>query len=279
MRTRVIVFSIVSAVAVVLLGSLLNFLGWFRFDFALPYNDPVVVVATLAGVAPGFIAGLIGLGFALSDAARRGGGSWFIGLLAWPFVPVLAAGLMFTGVLAHATSWFLALAFVPLAPMAYALAAPTSGTPAAASRSRLAALVGVLVLVALGGAALLYPGFQGGSSAPPGASALQVTQNGSAATCAGSIYPAITLTNTGMQALQWTANTQDANVTATPSRGSLAPGASVTVSLGGVTNAPAVIVQFRVGSQTAGTAKIGCQSGASGLRTVQSGLLFRVVAG
>jgi hypothetical protein len=271
MRTRVIVLSIVSAVAVVLLGSVLNFLGWFRFDYALPYNDPVVVVATLAGVAPGFIVGLIGLGVALSDAARRGGGVWFIALLAWPFVPVLAAALMFTGVLAHATSWFVALAFVPLAPLAYALTAPSAGTaptgdiPAAApSRSRLAAFVGVLVLVVLGGAALLYPGLQGGSSVPPGAPALQVTQNGSAATCAGGTYPAITVTNAGKQALQWTANTQDVNVTATPSDGSLAPGASVTVSLGGATRAPAVIVQFRAGSQTAGTAKFGCQSGASG---------------
>jgi hypothetical protein len=90
-----------------------------------------------------------------------------------------------------------------------------------------------------------------------------VTQNGSAATCAGGTYPAITLTNAGQQALQWTANTQDVNVTATPSGGSLAPGASVTVSLGGATRAPAVIVQFRAGSQTAGTAKFGCQSGAS----------------
>jgi hypothetical protein len=269
MRTRVIVLSIVSAVAVVLWGSLLNFLGWFRFNLALPYKDPVVVVATLAGVAPGFIVGLIGLGGALSDAARRGGGGWFIGLLAWPFIPVLAAALMFTGVLAHATSWFVALAFVPLAPLAYALTAPsavapTVGAPAAASRSRLAAFVSVLVLVALGGAALLYPGFQGGSSVPPGAPALQVTQNGSAATCAGGTYPAITLTNAGKQTLQWTANTQDANLTATPSGGSLAPGASVTVSLGGATSAPAVIVQFRVGSQTAGTAKFGCQSAASG---------------
>lgn len=271
MRTKVVVFSIVSAVAIVLWGSLLNFLGWFRFDLALPYNDPVVVVATLAGVAPGFIVGLIGLGGTLSDAARRGGGGWFIGLLVWPFVPVLAAALMFTGVLAHATSWFVALAFVPLAPLAYALTAPSAGAAptgdtlaAAPSRSRLAAFVGVLVLVALGGAALLYPGLQGGSSAPPNAPALQVTQTSSAATCAGGTYPAITVTNTGRQALQWTANTQDAHVTATPSGGSLAPGASVTVALGGATRAPAVIVQFKVGSQTAGTAKFGCQSGASG---------------
>jgi hypothetical protein len=271
MRTKVVVCSMVSAVAIVLFGSVLNFLGWFRFDYALPYNDPVVGVATLAGVAPGFIVGLMGLGVALSDAARRGGGGWFIGLLAWPFIPVRAAALMFTGVLAHATSWFVGLAFVPLAPLAYAFtappagAAPTGDTPAAApSRSRLAAFVGVLVLVTLGGAALLYPGRQSGSSVPPGAPALQVTQNGSAAICAGGTYPAITLTNAGQQALQWTANTQDAHVTATPSGGSLAPGASVTVSLGGATSAPAVIVQFRAGSQTAGTAKFGCQSGASG---------------
>jgi len=128
----------------------------------------------------------------------------------------------------------------------------------------LAAFVGVLVLVALGGAALLYPGMQSGNSVPPGAPALQVTQNGSAATCAGGTYPAITLTNASQQALQWTANTQDAHVTATPSGGSLAPGASVTVSLGGATSTPAVIVQFRAGSQTAGTTKFGCQSGASG---------------
>ncbi|HKB46183.1 MAG TPA: hypothetical protein VKC57_00705, partial [Ktedonobacterales bacterium] len=80
----------------------------------------------------------------------------------------------------------------------------------------------------------------------------------SAATCAGGTYPAITLTNASQQALQWTANTQDAHVTATPSGGSLAAGASVTVSLGGATSAPAVIVQFRAGSQTAGTAKFGC---------------------
>jgi hypothetical protein len=265
MRTKVIVFSVVSAVAVVVLGSVLNFLGWFRLDFALPYNDPTVVVATLVGVAPGFIIGLIGLGLAVADAARQGNGGWFIGLLAWPFLPILAAALMFTGVLAHATSWFLALAFVPLAPLAYALTvpsavAPSPATPRGASRYRLTAFVGVLVLVALGGAALLYPGFQGGSSVPPGTPALQVTQAGSAATCAGGTYPAITLTNAGRQTLEWTANTQDANVSASPSGGSLGPSTSVTVSLSGATSAPAVIVQFRVGSQTAGIAKIGCQS-------------------
>jgi hypothetical protein len=265
MRTRVtvIVFSVVSAVTVVLLGSVLNFLGWFRLDYALPYNDPVVVVTTLVGVAPGFILGLIGAGLALRDAARRGGAGWFIGLLAWPFVPILAASLMFTGVLARATSWFLALAFVPLAALVYALAVPSAtpaigGTPAAASRSRLAAFVGVLVLVALAGAALLYPGFQGGASVPSAVVALHVTQSDSAANCAGGAYPTITVTNTGGQALQWSANTQDSSVTATPSSGSLAAGASVTVSLGGATSAPAVIVQFRVGSQTAGVAKFGC---------------------
>ena len=258
MRIRVIILSIVSVVAIVFLGSLLNFLGWFRFDYALPYNDPIVVLATLFGVVPGFIAGLVGLWFAVTDARRRAGGGWLIGLLVWLFVPIVAAGLMFAGVLAHTTSWFLALAFVPLGPLAYAITAPPSAAPAGASRSRLAAFVGVLILIALGGAALLYPGFQSSSSVP--SPTLQVTQSGSAATCASGTYPAITLTNTGRQALQWTANTQDSKVTATPSSGSLAPGASVTVSLSGATSAPAVIVQFRVGNQTAGVAKFGCQS-------------------
>ncbi len=171
---------------------------------------------------------------------------------------------MFTGVLAHTMNWFLALAFVPLAPLAYALVVPPRSALAAASRARLLAFVGVLILVVLGGAALLYPGLQGGSDVSPGASALRVTQDGSTATCAGGVYPAITLMNMGAQPLQWAASTQDANVTATPSDGNLTPGGSVTVSLGGATNASAVIVLFRVGSQTAGTAKIGCQSGASG---------------
>lgn len=265
MRAKVIVMSITSAVCVVLLGGLLNAITGLPLDISPAYNAPIRVVSTLLGAAPGFILGLIGLGYALYDAARRGGVGWFSVLLVWPFVPLTAAGLMFSGVFAYATLWLLALAFVPLAALMYALTAPsTSGTLGGIARSRLVVFVSVLLLVALGSTALLLSGRQGGSTVVPGPPALQVTQSGSQADCARGTYPAITLTNTGKQALKWAAKSQDPNVTAVPVSGSLAPGTSITVSLTGATQAPDVIVQFQSGGQTAGTAKFGCQAGASG---------------
>lgn len=268
MRTRIIVFSLVSSVVIVLLASLLNALSGLPLDIAPAYNDPVRVVLTLIGAAPGFSLGLVGIGFALYDAARRSGAGWFIGLLVWPFVPLLASNLMFAGVLAYATQWFLALAFVPLAALMYGIAAQPSAPPAGAtapmpaSQSRLVVFVSVLVLVALGGA-LLLTGPRGSTSVPPGPPVLQVTQNGATANCASGAYPTVTLLNRGGQALTWKANTQNPNVTATPSSGTLAPGASVTVSLSGATNAPDVIIRFQASDQTTAVAKFGCQSGAS----------------
>lgn len=271
MRTVVIVCSIVSAVALIVLGGFLNFLGGFRIDFATPYNDPVRVVATFIGAAPGFGLALTGLGFALYDAARRGGVGWFIALLAWPFVPLLAASLMFVGVLAYPTDWYLALAFLPLAPLVYALVAPSAASAVPAptraqsvptSRSRLAVFVGVLVAVVLGGGVLLFPG-PPSSAAPSAPSSLRVTQLSATADCASDTYPPITLANTGAQTLQWAAKSQDASVTATPAGGSLAPGASVTVTLSGKTSATNVIVQFLDGGQASVPAKFGCQASAS----------------
>jgi hypothetical protein len=276
MRTIVIVCSIISAAALVVLGGFLNFLGGFRIDFATPYDDPVRVVATFIGAAPGFGVALTGLGVALYDAARRGGVGWFIALLAWPFVPLLAASLMFLGVLAHPTDWYLAFAFVPLAPFVYVLVAPAPSptSPAsvvsvpasaqltAASRSRLAAFVGVLAVVVVSGVVLLFPG-PPSSAAPGGPPALQVTQTSAVADCASGSYPSITVTNSSAQIQQWTAKSQDPSVSAAPAGGSLAPGASVTVSLSGTTSATSVIVQFLDGNQTSVPAKFGCQAGAS----------------
>ena len=280
MRTIVIICSLISAVALVVLSSFLNFLGGFRFDFATPYNDPVRVVATFIGAAPGFGLALTALGFALYDAARRGGVGWFIALLAWPFVPLLAASLMFLGVLAHSTDWYLALALAPLAPLVYALVAPavpsaapaapaapavptpTSAQPVSTSRSRLAVFVGVLAAVALGGGVLLFPG-PPSSAAPGGSPALQVAQTSATADCASGAYPPITVTNSSAQTRQWTAKSQDPSVTAAPAAGSLAPGASVTITLSAKTSATNVIVQFLSGDQASVPAKFGCQAGAS----------------
>ena len=274
MRTIVIVCSIISAVALVILGSFLNFLGGFRIDFATPYNDPVRVVATFIGAAPGFGVALTGLGLALYDAARRGGVGWFIALLAWPFVPLLAASLMFLGVLAHSTGWYLAFAFVPLAPLVYALVAPaaastapavpapTSTPPISIARSRLAVFVGVLTAVVVGGGVLLFPG-PPSSAAPGGPPALQVTQTSAVADCANGAYPPITVTNSSAQTQQWTAKSQDPSISATPAGGSLAPGASVTITLSGKTSATNIIVQFLDGNQASVPAKFGCQASAS----------------
>jgi hypothetical protein len=122
--------------------------------------------------------------------------------------------------------------------------------------------IGILVVVVVGGGALLFPRPSSGNTGPSGPPALTVTQSASSADCANGTYPTVTLTNTGSHTLQWTASSQDSNVTASPSSGSLAPGGSATVSFSGKTSAPDVIVQFQAGGQGA-PAKFGCQSGAS----------------
>jgi len=169
---------------------------------------------------------------------------------------------------------------VPLAPFVYALVAPaaasaisaasaapaipapTGAQPMPTSRSRLAMFVGVLTAVVVGGAVLLFPG-PPSSAAPGGPPALQVTQTSAVADCANGSYPPITVTNSGAQTLQWTAKSQDPSVSATPGGGSLAPGASATVTLSGKTSATSVIVQFLDGSQASVPAKFGCQASAS----------------
>lgn len=45
------------------------------------------------------------MGYALYDAAHRDGVGWFVGLLVWPFIPLTAAVLMFSGMRAYTTLW------------------------------------------------------------------------------------------------------------------------------------------------------------------------------
>ena len=274
MRAPIMVLSIISAVILVVFGGFLNAVSGFGIDILLPYNAPVRVVATFSGDAPGIALALAALGFALYDAARRGGVGWFIGLLAWPVVPLVAASLMFAGVLAYATFWFLPLAFIPLAPLLYALAGPTEATvpthgqAVAVPRSRVRALVGVFAVVAVAavvfvGVIALFSSSGSGANRVTGSPPLQVSQTSFTADCANGVYPPVTVANTGAQAQQWRAVSQDANVVANPSSGTLAPGASVSVTFSGTTTAPSVIVQFVTGAQTNGVAKVGCQASAS----------------
>jgi hypothetical protein len=263
----VIACSLIGAAAIFLLGGLANAIGGFGFDVSNPYNDPTRVWLTAAGAVPGLVVAQIGIGYALYDAARRGLTSWFGGMLAWQFVPALVSILMFATVLGYPGAWFIPLAFVPLASLIYALAAPpvvsapSGGKPTTSSSSRLAVFFAVLAVVVLAACVVLYPRPQG-TTVPAGPPQLQVTQSSASANCTTGSFPPVTLTNSSNTTLQWTANSQDPNVMASPSSGSLAPGGSITVSLSGTTSATSVIVEFAAGGQTV-PAKFGCQAGTS----------------
>lgn len=264
MRTGIIVCSILSAILVAILGGLASIFFGFGFDYATPYNDPHVAVPVMIFSAPGVILALVGSGIALNDASRRRLTGWFSGLLAWPLVPVAAAGLMFAQALAHPELWWLALAFLPLAPFLYALMAPSEAATPGANRPqstispRYLTFLGILVVVTLAGILLQFPSPQTRNTGPGAPITIHVTQSTYTADCASGIYPTITLTNSGNKTLQWTATSQDPNITARPSQGSLNPGATATVSLSGKTSASDVIVLFHAGGQGA-PAKIGCQ--------------------
>lgn len=264
MRTRIVVLSAVSMLATALLAGAVNAITGLPLDIPPPYDSPVRVIPTLLGATPGFALGLVASGFALHDAARRTGVGWFIGLLIWPFVPLLASGLMLAGVLGYATLWFLALPFAPLAALVYGLIAPAETTSPASSTSRwrLAAFLSALVLATVGGAALLLTGAQSKSAGTPNAPALRVTQSDAVADCAAGSYPRVTLTNIGAQTVTWTAVPRAASVTTTPSSGSLAPGESIAVTLSGATSDASVIVQFQSSDGASTVAKFGCQPGA-----------------
>jgi hypothetical protein len=276
MRTTIITFSIVAAITLIVFGGLLNAISsGLGIDTLAPYNEPIRVVWTLIGDVPGFAFALAGMGYAFYDAARRGVTRWFMGLLVWPVVPLVAASLMYAGALSYAIYWFVPLAFLPLASLLYGIIAlpataailpppaAIGGPLATRSPARFLAFVGLLVLVALGGGAfLLAPNVQPASSAPGGPPALQVTQTTATADCANGIYPTVTLTNTGAQALHWTAKSQDPNVATAPAAGSLAPFATAQVTLTGKSIAADVIVQF-TSDAGSGVAKFSCQTGAS----------------
>lgn len=279
MRATIIVCSVISAITFVVFGGLFNAVtSGLGFDTLAPYNEPFRVVATFIGDVPGIALALAALGLALYDSARRGGVAWFIALLIWPLVPLLAASLMFAGVLAEVIYWFIPLAFIPLAPLLYALAAPRvvavvpapAPVPAAPRMSPAASplgfslFIGILALVAVSGGLFLFPGFHATNTpAQSGPPALTVTQTSAAANCASGSYPPLTLANTGTTMLQWTAQSDDPAVTANPTQGSLAPSASVTITLSGQTTAPDVIVRFLASGQPSVPAKFGCQAGAS----------------
>lgn len=102
MRAFTITFSSIAFALLIGLGAVSNVLSGWQIDVPTPYDHPWRVIGTLLGEAPGLIFALVGLGYALYDAAQRNATRWFIALLIWPIIPLLAASLMFAGALSYA---------------------------------------------------------------------------------------------------------------------------------------------------------------------------------
>jgi len=249
MRAYIITFSSIAFALLIFLGSFSNLLSGWQIDVPSPYNYPPRVVGTLLGDAPGLLFALAGLGYALYDAAQRHAPRWFMALLIWPVIPLLASSLMFAGALSYAGLWFAPLALLPLAPFLYGIFAASPGlrpaAPAPAPR-RYLAFVGVLAIVTLALGALLV--------APPPESlvgpvlvsppVLQVDPIQTNADCARGIYPQVNLANVGTQTITWTAQSQDPHVTVVPASGTLAPNSATDVALEGASSAHKVTIQF-----------------------------------
>jgi hypothetical protein len=247
MRAFTVIFSSWAFVLLIVLGAVFNLISW-----PTPYNFPTRVVGTLLGEAPGLIFALVALGYGLYDAAQRNAARWFIALLIWPIIPLLAFSLTLAGALSYTLYWFAPLALIPLAPFIYGLlAAPLGPRPAplAPTPHRYGAFVGILTAVTVALGVILINPFN-----PP---LLQGSPQQTQVNCVKGLYPDITLANGSQQTIYWTAKTQDVNVI--PSSGSLAPNSTMQVAIEGRTNLSQVNIQFTPNLGTGFTATFICQ--------------------
>lgn len=279
MKIAVLVLSICAVVTLVIFGAVGFFIGTFGFDTTNPYNTPFAVITTVAGLTPGLALTIAAFWLALASSIRFRWVGWTIALIVWPVMGLAVAVVMFLGMLSDASSWWLTFAFMPLAPLAYAITAPPApvasgaasvatptNTPSArpaATGLRLAAFYAILLIAAAAGVTTLVmraagaPSLNGGVTGP---SALRVSYPTTGASCAAGVYPPVTLTNAGSSAIQWSAQAADAHLIITPSTGSLGPGQSTQIVISGQTQARSVIVIFqpsRLGGPSA-VAKFGC---------------------
>lgn len=271
MRAFIITYSSIAFVLLLVLGAIFNIFSGTQFGIfsvvqpgvVTPYNYPSRVVGTLLGDIPGLLFALGGLGYALYDAAQRRAPRWFIVLLIWPAIPLLASSLMFAGALSLAPLWFVPLVLLPLAPFLYGLVAASVDTrpaPLAPAPGRYLPFVGILVAVTVAlGVFLIVLAPQLAGSGPVSPPVLQVDPMQSNATCAKGIYPLVTLANVGTQTITWTAQSQDANVTVTPASGTLVPDSTMVVTIEGATSVHQVNIQFTPSIGTGFTAEFNCQ--------------------
>jgi hypothetical protein len=264
MRAFIITYSSIAFVLLLVLGSVFNLFSGWQIDVPTPYSYPSRVVGTLLGDTPGLLFALAGLGYALYDAAQRHAPRWFMALLIWPMIPLLASSLMFAGALSYAGLWFVPLALLPFAAFLYGIIAASPGTRPAASApapGRYLTFVGLLAAVTVAlSAVLLAPASQSlVGPVPVSPPVLQVGPLRTNADCAKGIYPQLNLANVGAQTITWTAQSQDPNVTVTPASGTLAPNSTMDVALEGATSARQVNIQLTPSIGTGFTAEFICQ--------------------
>jgi len=273
----VLILSLIAPVLLYVVGGFFFEVAGFSIDFEESPTSPRRIIGALLGYIPGLILVAVALAMSLSATARSRQTGWFVGLLVWPIIPIAAAVLMVTGVVGLSDSWWLAALFLPLATLLYSLLSPaplaTTPSQGAASASEqagapLAPFLGfatVLALVTVLGTATLVRGALPFAATPaptptlsPLALAVQVADG--AANCATGAYPGVTITNALKQTVSWSASVNDAGVSVTPTSGSLAAGASTTVTIiGKATTTTFFTITFNAqGSQN--LAKIACVS-------------------
>lgn len=266
MKAFTITFSSWAFALLIVLGAVFNLLIGWQIDVPRLYNYPSRVVVTLLGDAPGLIFALLGLGYALYDAARRNATRWFIALLIWPVIPLLASSLMFAGAVSNrdlAIIWFAPLALIPLASFIYGIVAASPGLrPAALAPAprRYLAFVGILTAVTVALGALLIAPAPGPVPVPLDviAPVIQVSPLRMNASCVEGTYPLISVSNMSIQTIHWTARSQDPDVTLLPSSGTLAPDTEMPVIVEGPSRARQVNIRFTPDIGTGLTAEFTC---------------------
>ncbi len=255
---------------------------YVALTFGMMYEDrpptPQRILVGLVAFLPGLAIALVALALSLLATGRSRQTGWFVGLVVWPVVPILAAVLMATGAVAFPGLWWMSAYAMPLATLIYGAIGPAplaaagpSGTAGGITLRRPTPLVpflgfvGVLMLVTVLGFATLVRGAPPFSPLPAptatvGPAALSVRVGEGAANCAVGSYPTVTLTNTLQQTVSWSAQVNDSGVTVTPASGSLDAGASTTVTLSGQATTPTFFTVTFTAQDSQNLAKIACIS-------------------
>jgi hypothetical protein len=240
--------------------------------------SPQRILVGLIVYSPGLALALVALALSLVATARSRQFGWFVGLLVWPVVPILAAVLMATGAVAFPGLWWMSAYAMPLATLIYGAIGPAPLTTAAPSGAAggvtprpstplvpFLGFVGVLTLVTVLGFATLVRGAPPFSPLPAptatvGPAVLSVRVGEGAANCAAGSYPAVTITNTLQQTVSWSAQVNDSGITVTPASGSLDAGAATTVTLSGQATTPTFFTVTFTAQGSQSLAKIACFS-------------------